>query len=92
MINDLTIMQNNCLRRIFDVYKTTLIAKLKTKTHISFINIYLNELKVKVKKTLQSSEHYERIEKIKRKIHKTLKEEKDKQRKAEFTSRFQKKV
>ena len=44
MINDLTIIQNNYLRRIFDVYKTTFIAKLKTKTHISFINIYLNKL------------------------------------------------
>ena len=44
MINDLTIIQNNCLRRIFDVYKTTFIAKLKTKTHISLIDIYLNEL------------------------------------------------
>ena len=43
-INDLTIIQNNYLRRIFDVYKTILIAKLKTKTHISFINIYLDEL------------------------------------------------
>ena len=92
MINDLTIIQNNCLRRIFDVYKTTSIAKLKTKTHISFINIYLNELQVKVKQRFQSSEHYERIEKIKRKIHRTLKEEKNKQRKAEFISRFQKKI
>ena len=44
MINDWTIIQNNCLRRIFDVYKTIFIAKLKTKTHISFINIHLNEL------------------------------------------------
>ena len=44
MINDLTIIQNNCLRRIFDVYKTIFRAKLKTKTHISLINIHLNEL------------------------------------------------
>ena len=92
MINDLTIIQNNCLRRIFDVYKTTSIAKLKTETHISFIDIYLNELQVKVKQRLQSSEHYERIEKIKRKIHRTLKEKRDKQRKTEFISRLQKKV
>ena len=76
MINDLTIIQNNCLRRIFDVYKTTSIMKLKTETHISFINIHLNELQVKARQRLQSSEHYERVEKIKRKIHRTLKKKK----------------
>ena len=92
MINDLTIIQNNCLRRIFDAYKTTSIAELKTKTHISLINIHLNELQVKARQRFQSSEHYERIEKIKRKIHRTLKKERDSQRKAKFISRFQKKV
>ena len=69
----MTIIQNNCLRRIFDAYKTTFIAKLKTKTHILFINIYLNELQAKTRQRLQSSEHYKRIKKIKRKIHRTLK-------------------
>ena len=44
IINNLTIIQNNCLRRIFDVYKTIFLAKLKTKTHILFIDIHLNEL------------------------------------------------
>ena len=92
MINNLTIIQNNCLRRIFDVYKTTSIAKLKTKTHISFIDIHLNELQVKVRQRFQSSEHYEKVKKIKRKIHRTLKEERDRQRKTEFISRFQKKA
>ena len=92
MINDLTIIQNNCLRRIFDVYKTTSIAKLKTETHISFINIYLNELQIKARQRLQSSKHYEKVEKIKRKIHRTLKKEKDRQKKAEFISKFQKKT
>ena len=75
-INNLTIIQNNCLSRIFDVYKTIFITKLKTKTHISFVNIYLNELQVKVKQKFQCSEHYERIEKIKKKIHKTFKKKK----------------
>ena len=92
MINDLTIIQNNCLRRIFDVYKTISIAKLKTKTHILFINIHLNELQIKVKQRLQNSENYERIKKIKRKIHRTLKKEINKQRKAKFISKFQKKT
>ena len=73
MINDLTIIQNNYLRRIFDVYKTVFIAKLKTKTHISLIHIHLNKLQSKVRQRLQCSEHYEKIKKIKRKIHKTLK-------------------
>ena len=92
MINDLTIIQNNCLRRIFDVYKTISIAELKTETHISFIDIHLNELQIKAKQRLQSSEHYERVEKIKRKIHRTLKKERNRQRKAEFISKFQKKA
>ena len=91
MINDLTIIQNNCLRRIFDVYKTISIAKLKTKTHISFINIHLNELQVKIKQKLQSSEHYKRIEKIKRKIHKTLKRKRDRQKKQNSFRNFRKK-
>ena len=88
----MTIIQNNYLRRIFDVYKTTLIAKLKTKTHILFIDIHLNELQAKARQRLQSSEHYERIEKIKRKIHRTLKKKRNKHRKAEFISRLRKKV
>ena len=88
----MTIIQNNSLRRIFDVYKTTLIAKLKTKTHISFIDIHLDELQAKAKQRLQISEHYERIEKIKRKIQRTLKEERNKHRKTELTSRLRKKV
>ena len=92
IINDLTIIQNNCLRRIFDIYKTTFITKLKTKTHILFINIYLNELQAKVKQRFQCSKHYEKIKKIKRKIHKTLQEKKNKHKKTKFTSRFRKKV
>ena len=43
-INFLTIVQNDCLKRICDVYKTTFIAKLKTEIYISFINIHLNKL------------------------------------------------
>ena len=85
MINDLTIIQNNCLRRIFDVYKTISIAKLKTETHISLINIHLNELQIKARQRFQSSEHYEKIEKIKRKIHRTLKKkETDKEKQNSF--------
>ena len=67
-INALAIIQNNCLKRIFEIYKTTFITKLKTKTHISFINIYLNELQAKIKIRLQNSKHYERIEKIKKRF------------------------
>ena len=92
MINDLTIIQNNWLRRIFDVYKTILTVKLKTKTHISFINIHLNKLQVKIRQRLQCLEHYEKVKRIKRKVHRTLKEKRNKQKKAEFIWRFQKKV
>ena len=88
MINDLTIIQNNCLRRIFDVYKTIFIAKLKTKTHISLINIHLNELQTKARQRLQCSKHYERIKKIKRKIHKTFKKKRNRHKKAKLISKL----
>ena len=91
MINDLTIIQNNCLRRIFDVYKTIFIAKLKTKIHISFINIHLNELQAKTKQRFQCSEHYERIKKIKRKFHKTFQGKKTKREKQNLFRNFRKK-
>ena len=91
-INVLAIIQNNCLRRIFEIYKTILIAKLKTKIHILFIDIHLNELQTKIKIKLQNSRHYERIEKIKRKIHRSFKKERDRHRKSRFTSVNQKKT
>ena len=56
------------------------------------IDIHLDELQAKARQRLQSSGHYERIEKIKRKIHRTLKEERNRHRKAELTSRLRKKV
>ena len=91
-INALAIIQNNCLRRIFEIYKTILTAKLETKTHISLINIHLNELQTKIKIKLQNSKHYERIEKIKRKIHRSLKKKRNKHRKSKFISANQKKT
>ena len=91
-INALTVIQNNCLKRIFEIYKTIFIAKLKTKTHILFINIYLNKLQAKIKTRLQNSKHYERIKKIKRKIYRSLKKERNKHRKSKFISANQKKT
>ena len=77
---------------IVEVYKATLIAKLETKTHISLIDIHLNELQAKTKIRLQNSKHYERIEKIKRKIHRSLKKERNRHRKSRFISANQKKT
>ena len=75
-VNSLAIIQNNCLKRIFDVYKITLIAKVKTETHILLINIYLNKLQTKIKQRLQNFEHYKRIKKIKKRLHRMLKKKK----------------
>ena len=85
------IIQNNCLRHNFEIYKTTFIAKLKTKTYILFIDIHLNKLQAKAKQRFQDSEYYERIERIKRKFYKSLKEKRNKHRKAKFISKFRKK-
>ena len=79
-INVLAIIQNNCLRRIFEIYKTILIAKLETKIHISFIDIHLNELQTKIKIRLQNSKHYEKIKKIKRKIYRSFKKKEQTQK------------
>ena len=91
-INALAIIQNNCLRRISGAYKTTPIAELETETHISSIDIHLNELQAKARIRLQNSKHYERIEKTKRKIHRSLKEERDRHRKSGLISANQKKT
>ena len=91
-INALAIIQNNCLRRIFEVYKTILIAKLKTKIHISLMDIHLNELQTKIKIKLQNSRHYERIEKIKKRIHRSLKKKRNRHRKSKLISMNQKKT
>ena len=66
-INSLTTIHNNCLRRVFDVYKIISIAELKIKTHISFIDIHLNKLQIKIKHIFQNLDYYERIEKIEKK-------------------------
>ena len=89
IINFLVILQNNCLKRIYNVYKTILIAKFKIKIHISFINIYLNKLQIKTKQKFQNSKHYERIEK---KIHRMLNEKRDKHRKSKYISTNSKKA
>ena len=59
-INFSTIIQNKCLKRICNVYKTIFIAKLKTKTHMLFENIDLNELQIKIKQRFQNSKHYKK--------------------------------
>ena len=87
----MTIIQNNCLRRIFEIYKTIFITKLKTKTHILFINIYLNELQIKVKQKFQSLKYYKRIKKNKKKIIKRLKKKEINIKKQNIFRNFEKK-
>ena len=67
-MNFLAIIQNNCLKLVCDVYKAIFIAKLKTEAHILVINIYLNELQIKIKQRFQDSKHYERLKKLEEKF------------------------
>jgi hypothetical protein len=43
-INKLAIIQNRCLRSIFETFRVILIAVLKTETHVALIDIHLNRL------------------------------------------------
>jgi hypothetical protein len=43
-ISKLAIIQNRCLRSIFETFRVILIAVLKTETHVALIDIHLNRL------------------------------------------------
>ena len=72
-INSLTIIQNNNLKRICNVYKKIFIAKLKTDIYVSFINIHLNELQVKAKQRLQNLKHCKKTKENNKRIYRMLK-------------------
>jgi hypothetical protein len=46
MINKLAIIQNRCLRNIFESFRITSISILKAKTHVVFIDLHLNQLQI----------------------------------------------
>jgi hypothetical protein len=44
MINKLAIIQNHCLRSIFESFRITSISIVKVETHVVFIDLHLNQL------------------------------------------------
>jgi hypothetical protein len=49
MINKLAIIQNRCLRSIFESFRIISISILKAETHVAFIDLHLNQLQIQIK-------------------------------------------
>ncbi len=49
MINKLAIIQNRCLRSIFESFRIISISILKVETHVVFIDLHLNQLQIQIK-------------------------------------------
>jgi hypothetical protein len=49
MINKLAIIQNRCLRNIFESFRVISISILKVETHVIFIDLHLNQLQIQIK-------------------------------------------
>jgi hypothetical protein len=44
IINKLVIIQNKCLRNVFEIFRVTLVSILEIETHVLFIDLHLNQL------------------------------------------------
>jgi ribosomal protein L31E len=44
IINKLAVIQNKCLRSIFEIFSVTLVSILEIETHVLFIDLHLNQL------------------------------------------------
>jgi hypothetical protein len=49
MINKLAIIQNRCLRSIFESFRVISISILKAETHVVFIDLHLNQLQTQIR-------------------------------------------
>jgi hypothetical protein len=49
MINKLAVIQNRCLRSIFESFRIISISILKVETHVVFIDLHLNQLQIQIK-------------------------------------------
>jgi hypothetical protein len=49
MINKLAVIQNHCLRSIFESFRVTSISILKAETYVVFIDLHLNQLQTQIK-------------------------------------------
>jgi hypothetical protein len=53
MINKLAVIQNRCLRSIFESFRITSISILKAETHVVFIDLHLNQLQTQIRYRMQ---------------------------------------
>jgi hypothetical protein len=49
MINKFAVIQNRCLRSIFELFRVISISILKAETHVVFIDLHLNQLQIQIK-------------------------------------------
>jgi hypothetical protein len=52
MINKLAVIQNRCLRSIFESFRIISISILKAETHVVFIDLHLNQLQTQIKSNI----------------------------------------
>jgi hypothetical protein len=49
IINKFAVIQNRCLRSIFEWFRVISISILKAETHVVFIDLHLNQLQIQIK-------------------------------------------
>ncbi len=53
IINKLAVIQNKCLRSIFEIFRVTFVSILEIETHVFFINLHLNQLQTHARYCMQ---------------------------------------
>jgi hypothetical protein len=53
IINKFVVIQNRCLRNIFESFRIISISILKAETHVVFIDLHLNQLQIQIKYRMQ---------------------------------------
>jgi hypothetical protein len=86
MINKLAIIQNRCLRSIFESFRIISISILKVESHVAFIDLHLNQLQIQIKYRMQIASISNIIRRECKSITSKLNNDSDKSRMHKFTS------
>jgi hypothetical protein len=86
MINKFAVIQNRCLRNIFESFRIISISILKVKTHVVFIDLHLNQLQTQIKYRMRIANMSNIIRKECKSITSKLSNDFDKSRMHKFAS------
>jgi hypothetical protein len=86
MINKLAIIQNRCLRNIFESFQIISISILKIETHVAFIDLHLNQLLIQIKYRMRIANMSNIIRRKCRSITSKLSNDSERSRMHKFTS------